>query len=220
MLRREQGNVLNAPSRNNIIFVVLLAVIMILAVQTNGKRRSIKDITTKPPSFKLVIFTEKPIVKLGEDIKVHILLLNEGEGDGIVSRLFFNEYSTTRVPKNSITFDIRASNGNHLIQNKDKVYYPQYAQATLKSLYALSPDEIIGFQVNLSKDENFLYAFDKDGSYTIQAVLEAECRNYIEDRIKAGAIKESELGNDPQKTLEKAINGVFKSNIIRIEIKK
>lgn len=220
MLKQLPENALNVRYRISCILLISLLAILMSVAQANGKRRSISDTITKPPCFKLMIFSEKTTIKLGEDLPVNVLLKNVGDGNGVVSTLFFNDYSTSRVPKNSIIFDVKDSNGNQLVQNKDKVYYPQYAQATLKSFYTLSPDDIIGFQVNLAKDENFLYSFNKVGAYSIQATLETECRKYVEERIKAGAIKESELGSDPKKTLEKFINGTFKSNTIQIEVQK
>jgi len=216
MLKQRLENVLTVRYRTNVIILTFLAlsVLSIAAV-----RHTLRERDEKLPYFKLVIFAEKPVVKLGEDIIVDVLLKNEGEGNGIVSSLFFNDYSTMRVPKNSITFDIRDANGKQIVQNKDNVYYPQYAQATLKSFTVLSPDDIIGLQINLMKDNNFLYPINNAGIYTIQAILETECRKYVEESIKIGAIKESDLARK-RKKLEHFINGTFKSNTIQIEVQK
>jgi len=218
MLKQQLENVLTVPLRTKILIGIgILAV----ALSLSGQKQhyySGKLPEGKLPSFKLILLTEKTVFRLGGDIEINVLLENEGWGGYISGAFYVAGYQSERVPKNNLTIEVWDSLGNKIPPKKVPIYYGTPAQAGLDYFKPLGYRGLYGQAIHLTEDGYFTFSFEKPGIYTIQATLETECRKYVEERIKKGAIKESDLGIG--RTLDHFINGTFKSNIIQIEVQK
>ena len=220
MQKHKRESVLTVRLRTKLLIGIT---ILIIALSLSGQKQhyySGKLPEGKLPSFKLILLTEKNVFNLNEDIEIYVILKNEGWGGYISSGFFVASYHSERIPKNNLTIEVWDSHGNKILPKEVPIYYPTFPYAGLDYFKPLGYRSLHGESIHLNEDGYFTFCFAKPGIYTIQATLETECRKYIEERIKVGAIKENELGSDPKATLEKYINGTFKSNTIQIEIQK
>jgi len=220
MLRHKRESALTVQLHTKLLLgIVLLTIVLSLSGQQDERFCYFGKVPeSKLPFFRLILLTEKSVFQLGEDIEIYVLLKNEGWGGYVSSFFYCAGFKSPRVPKNNLTIEVWDSQGNKIPPKEVPVIYGNPAQADLDYFEPLGFKGVCGYGINLSRHSYFIHPINKPGIYTIQATFETECRKYVEEMIKKGTIKESDLGVG--RSLDHFINGTFKSNTIQIEIKK